>query len=78
MTNFVHEKEKLAHHLMQPIVVKSRFAESKPVEMPAGAHFALADIPTGERTHAELLLDLPCAELQKDDAALIKAHFKVP
>lgn len=78
VTNFVHEKEKLAHHLMQPIVVKSRFADSRPVEMPAGAHFALADIPTGERAHAELLLDLPCAELAKADAALIKAHFQAP
>jgi len=74
VTNFVNEKEKLAHHLMAEVTVKARFPEGKRFDMPAGAHYSIAEVPLeGDRKHVEILSERPCAELALDDAALIKA-----
>jgi hypothetical protein len=79
VTNFIFEKEKLTHEILPEITVKDRFP-GKPFTTPAIAKFSLAELPTdGERRPSEVLLQLPCADLARDDAALIaRAAFAKP
>ncbi|HEY8378429.1 MAG TPA: hypothetical protein VIK91_18155 [Nannocystis sp.] len=71
VTNVLFEREKLVQALLPDVAVKGRF-RAEPFSMPAGAKFSLAEFSTeGERRLSELLAEVPCDALEKDDAALI-------
>lgn len=79
VTNFIFEKEKPTHELLPEITVKERYP-AEPFTTPAIAKFSIAELPTdGERRPSEVLSQIPCADLAKDDAALIaQAAFARP